>query len=311
MNKLTRQVTLFLGVALLTTIVYAGLVAFAGPKSHYFNSDGVSIHYSDEGQGTPVILVHGFAANANLNWRIPGIIDLLKQDYRVIAIDARAHGYSGKPHEHGRYGMNMVDDIARLMDHLKIEKAHLAGYSMGGFLSLAFAGKYPDRLLSLTQGGSGWYPRDEYPDLVTTVPASLDQGNGLEPIVRFMEPPDAWFRELRIPVVNFVLCWVNDEKAMARCFQEMVDLEGSEEQLRANRVPTLTIMGTKDPLRKSAEMITGRAANHRTHWIEGADHLSTLGSPTYLAEFKQAFRSFLAENDRAILAANRTSDRLF
>ncbi len=89
---------------------------------------------------------------------------------------------------------------------------------------------------------------------------------------------------------------------MARCFQEMVDLEGSEEQLRDSRIPTLTIMGTKDPLRKAAEFISGRAPNQRTHWIEGADHLSTLGNPAYLAEFTEAFTSFLAEQERVRIA---------
>lgn len=299
-----RQIAAFAALLLLVALAYAGLVAFAGPEGNYFDSAGVPIHYTDEGAGTPIILVHGFAANANLNWRIPGIVDRLARDYRVITMDARAHGRSGKPHEPGQYGMTMVDDIARLMDHLGIKRAHLAGYSMGGFLSLAFAGRYPERLLSLTQGGSGWYPREEYPDLVRTVPASLDSGGGLEPIVRFMEPPDALFREARIKVVNFVLCRVNDEQAMARCFQEMIDLEGSEEQLRRNTVPSLTIMGTKDPLRKSAEFISGRAGNHRTHWIEGADHLSTLGDPRYLAEFTNALTEFVGEQTRTRLAAH-------
>lgn len=302
MHRRRVQIIAFAGIAMCVTIVYAVTIALRGPAGQYFVSDEVPIYFTDEGSGVPVILVHGFAANANLNWRLPGIVDSLASDYRVITMDARAHGRSGKPHEAGQYGMQMVDDIANLMDHLKIEQAHLVGYSMGGFLSLAFAGRYPERLLSLSQGGSGWYPREEYPDLVTTVPAALDEGKGLEPIVRFMEPPNAWFRETRIKVVNQVLCWVNDETAMARCFQEMVDLEGSEEQLRRNTVPAITIMGTKDPLRKSAEFISERAGNHRTHWIEGADHLSTLGNPAYLADFKTTLKSFIDEQTHFVLA---------
>ncbi len=269
---------------------------FRGPEGEYFDSAGARIHYTDEGSGVPVILVHGFAANANLNWRLPGIINRLKKEYRVIAMDTRAHGFSDKPHDTGKYGMNMVDDVARLMDHLKIEKAHLAGYSMGGFISLAFAGKYPERLLSLTQGGSGWYPRGEYPDLVQTVPKSLEAGTGFEPIVRFMEPKDAWFLERRIKTINFFLCWMNDEVAMGRCFGEMETLEGSEEQLKAKTFPSLGIMGTKDPLRKSAEFMVERAGNHKLHWIEGADHMTTLGNRKYVAEFTQTLVDFLAEN---------------
>ncbi len=296
MKNPKRQITLFVLLSLLVTFGYVGLVVLRGPEGAYLDSNGVRIHYTDEGSGTPVILVHGFAATGNLNWRMPGIIDKLKQEYRVVSMDARAHGYSDKPHESGMYGMNMADDVARLMDHLKIEKAHLVGYSMGGFISLAFSGKYPERLLSLTQGGSGWYPRGQYPDLVQTVPASLRAGTGLEPIVRFMEPKDSWFLEQRIPLINFFLCAVNDEVAMGHCFAELEKLEGSEEQLRNNKVPSLTIMGTEDPLRKSAEWMEGLAGNHRTHWIEGANHLTTLSDPRYVRDFTSALLTFLKEN---------------
>lgn len=299
MNKPSRQITVFVILAAVITLGYAALVVLRGPEGNYFDSGGVPIHYTDEGEGVPVILVHGFAANSNLNWRLPGVIDRLAKHYRVVTMDARAHGYSGKPHEAGKYGMNMADDIARLMDHLKIEKAHLVGYSMGGFISLAFAGKYPERLLSLTQGGSGWYPKGQYPDLVQTVPASLKAGTGLEPIVRFMEPKDSWFLEQRIPVVNFFLCTINDEVAMGHCFAELEALEGSEDQLRNNKVPSLTIMGTDDPLRKAAEWMEGLAGNHKTHWIEGANHLTTLADPKYVADFTQALVAFLSENTPA------------
>lgn len=306
MHKPPRQIFGFVALIAVVLVGYVGLVMFRGPEGQFFDSAGVQIHYTDEGSGVPVVLVHGFAANSNLNWRMPGIVDRLKDNgYRVVAMDTRAHGYSGKPHEAGAYGMTMVDDIARLMDHLHIEKAHLAGYSMGGFLSLAFAGKYPERLLSLTQGGSGWYPKNDYPELVHTVPASIKAGTGLEPIIRFMEPKDAMFSELRIPIVNFILCMTNDEEAMGLCFSELPNLEGTEEQLRASEVPSLSIMGTKDPLRKSAEyMVEYQAGNHATHWIEGADHMTTLGDPVYGADFTQTFIDFLAANTpKEMLAA--------
>ncbi|MBI1321234.1 MAG: alpha/beta fold hydrolase [Candidatus Hydrogenedens sp.] len=140
MHKTRVQIAVFAALAVLTTLFYLSLVLFVRVPGHYFDSNGARLYYTDEGQGEPVVLVHGFAADGHLNWRLPGVVDLLKQDYRVITLDARAHGKSAKPHEHGQYGMEMVDDIARLMDHLGIEKAHLAGYSMGGFLSLSVCG---------------------------------------------------------------------------------------------------------------------------------------------------------------------------
>jgi len=300
----------FAGLLLLTIAGYVALVLFVRAPGETFVSDGQTMYYTDQGEGEPVVLVHGFAADGHLNWRMSGIVDALKRDFRVITLDARAHGRSAKPHESGQYGMQMVEDIANLMDHLDLDRAHIGGYSMGGFLSLSFAGRYPERVLSLVQGGSGWYPPDEYPDLIQTVPASLDSGGGLEPIVRFMEPEDSWFREFRIAFANTFLCWMNDEQAMARCFEEMATLEGTEEQLRNNRIPAISITGTEDPLREAAENVGERGGNFTVHWIEGADHLSTLSHPRYAREFARVMRDFLREHAASSQLAEGQSSTL-
>src|SRR5690349_10160902 len=95
-----------------------------------FNSNGVRIHYYVEGKGEPVLLIHGFAVNAQLQWGLPGIIKDLAKDHRVITLDLRGHGKSDKPTEVKQYGTEMVEDVVRLLDHLKIKKAHVVGYSM-------------------------------------------------------------------------------------------------------------------------------------------------------------------------------------
>jgi pimeloyl-ACP methyl ester carboxylesterase len=265
-----------------------------GPTGHFFEHDGVTLHYTDEGKGIPVLLVHGFAANGHLNWRFPGVTGILKKHYRVITMDCRGHGRSSKPQHHGAYGMNMVDDMAALLDHLEIRRAHIVGYSMGGFLGLAFAGKYPDRLITLTQGGSGWYPRDKYPALVQTVPAALDAGEGFEPIVRFMEQHNPLLLEQRIRFINRLLCRFNDCAAMARCFDEMQLLEGTEEQLRSSTVPHLTIMGTADPLRDAADYLCSIGkATHTMFWIERADHTTTLAKRAHARTFTQKLIDFI------------------
>ena len=238
------------------------------------------------------------------------MVDALKQEYRVITLDTRAHGRSAKPHEHGRYGMAMVEDIRCLMDELGIEKAHLAGYSMGGFVSLSFAGRYPERLYSLVLGGSGWYPEEAYPDLIRTVPASLDSGGGLEPIVRFMEPETSWFREARIFAANRFLCWMNDTHAMARCFEEMPLLEGTDAQLRANLIPAITITGTDDPLRESSENAMEFGGNFRGHWIDGANHTTTLANPAYAWQFTRAMVEFIREHSDTAQIADAQSSTL-
>src|SRR5437016_4213727 len=98
---------------------------------------GVAINYIVEGNGSPVVLIHGFASSLQGNWRGPGIVDALtRSSHRVIALDCRGHGQSGKPHDPAAYnGTAMADDVIALIDHLGVTQTDLIGYSMGGFLA--------------------------------------------------------------------------------------------------------------------------------------------------------------------------------
>jgi pimeloyl-ACP methyl ester carboxylesterase len=120
-----------------------------------FDSAGVSIHYEVFGEGQPIVLVHGFAANLQLNWVASGWIDTLRPLRQVIAIDCRGHGESEKPYDPSAYGEAMEDDVIRLMDHLKIQTADLFGYSMGGRISLGLLARYPRRFSRAILGGVG------------------------------------------------------------------------------------------------------------------------------------------------------------
>jgi pimeloyl-ACP methyl ester carboxylesterase len=128
----------------------------SGPGSvpindQYFDSAGVRIRYVSVGQGKPVILIHGWAADAEM-W--DSLIQDLSHDYRVIALDCRGHGKSDKPTDPKQYGMEMVNDIVRLMDHLGFAKAHIVGYSMGGSIALKMLTVRPERFLTAVIGGS-------------------------------------------------------------------------------------------------------------------------------------------------------------
>ena len=113
----------------------------------YFDSAGIRIFYTVEGTGTPLILVHGLAANADLNWRRPGVTRTLAQDFQVISFDLRGHGLSDKPDEPDKYGVQMVDDI---IPHGPLKfPCTCGGYSLGGFLALKAVTMHPDRSLAL------------------------------------------------------------------------------------------------------------------------------------------------------------------
>jgi pimeloyl-ACP methyl ester carboxylesterase len=251
-----------------------------------FDSNGVRIHYWDEGKGTPVILVHGFAADALFNWRLPGVIRVLRKRYRVISLDLRGHGRSDTPTDCTAYGVEMVEDVRRLMDHLSLEKVHLFGYSMGGFITMDFVGRHPERLLSACIGGAGWFPEGEYPEILQTLPASLDGGTGHLPIIQWLEGTGGPLKQLRQRFSNWCICFYNPNcAAMARCFESLATLHGSEEAVRNNKVPVLCYVGTRDPLRIATDNLIGRASCLETLYIDGADHTTTLAWRPYRKQF--------------------------
>ena len=121
-----------------------------------FDSAGVKIHYTVQGKGEPVILIHGLYSNGKMNWDMPGTSALLAKHFQVVTLDCRGHGLSDKPEAADAYGINMVEDVVRLMDHLKIPKTRVAGYSMGGMIAMKLAVTHPERVTSIVLGGMGW-----------------------------------------------------------------------------------------------------------------------------------------------------------
>jgi pimeloyl-ACP methyl ester carboxylesterase len=118
-------------------------------------SDGVKIHYLEAGRGSPVVLVHGYTGTAEGNWFRNGVAEALAANHRVVAIDCRGHGKSEKPRDPARYGPQMAKDVLELMDHLKIDKAHVHGYSMGGYIVTQLLAMAPERFRTASYGGSG------------------------------------------------------------------------------------------------------------------------------------------------------------
>ncbi len=133
----------------------AAAAAFAdGKASHheFKTADGVKIHYMVLGKGTPVILIHGYTGSAEGNWFRNGIADALARKHRVVALDCRNHGQSDKPQPGGP---GRAEDVIELIDHLKIQKAHFHGYSMGGGIVGRLMALIPDRFITAGFGGSG------------------------------------------------------------------------------------------------------------------------------------------------------------
>ena len=119
----------------------------------FATSDGTKLHYVEMGRGTPVILIHGAGGSAVGNWFTNGIAPKLAETNRAIGLDMRAHGLSedGPPGGRGK----MADDVIEFMDAQGIKKAHIAGYSMGGGVTLTLLVDHPERFITASFHGSG------------------------------------------------------------------------------------------------------------------------------------------------------------
>jgi pimeloyl-ACP methyl ester carboxylesterase len=143
----------FLSSVLFLLLMTGASLAQSKPKEAFFTtSDGVKIHYYVMGKGTPVVLIHGYTGTAWGNWFANGIAPALAKNHLVVALDNRNHGKSDKPQLNGP---GKAQDVVELMDHLKIQKAHLHGYSMGGAMTAQLLTMIPERILSAGFGGSG------------------------------------------------------------------------------------------------------------------------------------------------------------
>jgi pimeloyl-ACP methyl ester carboxylesterase len=289
----------------LTSVVHAArlgarFLAERGPRRDSFDSDGVPIHFTDIGSGNPVVLIHGFAVNGVLNWRLPGVTRALASDRRVISVDLRGHGRSGKPHDPAQYGVNMTRDIVRLLDHLGLDAAHIAGYSLGGYVTLKVATVAPDRVRSASLLGSGW-ERPENSALLEALPKladALEAGRGVGPIAGNLgearSKPGLGHRLW----VKLMTRYFNDQRALIGVIRSVPDLAVTEVELRRLDVPLCSIVGGNDPLIESAEAMASVVSDHAITVVPDADHIQAPARP----ELHRALAAFLRRVDASACA---------
>lgn len=269
-----------LALAMLTT----GLPGWAGEG--FVEKDGIKIRYTVQGEGEPVVLIHGFGVNPAIQWDIPGVTPALAKDFKVITIDNRGHGRSSKPRDPDKYGMEMVEDVIRLLDHLDIRKAHLVGYSMGSFITQKIMTTHPDRVLSATLGGAGWVEKMDT-TFVEGLAADLEAGRGVGLLMDRLTPPGKpKLNAEQLKGVNQMFGLLNDPKALAAVLRGWKQLAVSEAALKSCTVPTLALIGSDDPLKDGVDALPGRLKNLRVVVIRGADHMDTYGRPEFIKELQ-------------------------
>lgn len=279
-------------------LVMLALTAPAVTGDARFDSNGVSIRYIDQGNGDPVVLLHGFSRNVEMNWIQPGIVDALARDFRVIAIDCRGHGQSDKPDAIDAYGIEMVNDVMRLLDHLEIESAHLVGYSMGGRIALKTATMDPQRVCGLTliaAGRSRAHDHDpqesaqeheqETENLWDRVADALEEGQGIAPLVRLLfDGSAATLSDEQIAEINAQSMIDNDAAALAHIARRYREFATSSKVLRELPMPVTAIIGSSDPFLPDVNVLQDHIDSMRLVILDGADHVSVLSNPSFLPE---------------------------
>ncbi len=273
-------------------------------QDKYFDSNGVSIHYIDQGAGVPIVLVHGRGGSLQ-GWIDNGVLPNLAKDYRVIAFDLRGHGLSAKPHTQQQYGKEMALDIIRLMDHLGIDKAHIIGYSPGANIVAQLLVLHPERFITATLGGSAgrfrWTAND---DEIVEREASETERLGFSPSFDIrISPPNtvkATDEEIKKRSAAALVNPAGDRFAMAAIIRSSRDQIISPEQAAAVKVPTLGIAGSKDTFLSKLQDLKQLRPGLQLVIVENGTHAGE-GDTRKRPEFIAAIRQFIASNTQAPL----------
>ncbi|QPF88229.1 alpha/beta fold hydrolase [Bradyrhizobium genosp. L] len=235
-----------------------------------FHHGDVEIAYIDEGEGEPIVLVHGFASSKNVNWIYPTwVSDLAKAGRRVIALDNRGHGESTKLYDSDEYEIAiMASDVIALMDHLGIARADVMGYSLGSRMTAILARQQPERLRSAILGGIG---------------IGLIEGGGPgENVAEALEA--ASLDDVTDPVGRTFRAFADqtrsDRAALAACLRGSRRLM-TRDEAAGIRVPVLIAVGSNDEIAGSAAALGRIIPGAEVLDIPNRDHMRAVGDKVY------------------------------
>ena len=233
-------------------------------------SEDVNIAYQVQGEGEPILLIHGFASNSRINWQSTGWIDLLtKAGRQVIAIDNRGHGKSDKPHDAERYrSSEMARDSSNLITHLGHEMVDVMGYSMGARLTALLGINHPAQTRSLVIAGLAG-------NMITGV-------GGSEEIVAALRAPSlARAKGVQGKAFRaFAEHTGSDLEALAACMSAHRVLV-SEEELGKITAPTLVVAGDEDDIAGSVGTLVDAIPFSEGIVLPGKDHMKAVGDKTF------------------------------
>jgi pimeloyl-ACP methyl ester carboxylesterase len=241
----------------------------------FINNHGIKIHYEVEGQGSPLVLVHGYTRSLE-DWRNFGFVTELKNYYQLILIDVRGHGQSDKPDNLNAYSLKtMAEDVITIMDELNIKRAHYLGYFMGGIIGFyGIARYYLPRLNSLILGGFTAYLDEkslqERQEILNLTQSAVEKG--MQVIISTFEQVFGTKLEQSYYMSLNPRALLSIQKNSIEAFSEGVD----DEITAKINVPCLFYVGESDlrlkGAKKTSNKITGAkfiSLPQLNHWAAG------------------------------------------
>ena len=243
---------------------HCGLASAPNAQDRFFDSDGVRLRYQVSGHGPPVVLIHGFGETLEC-WETAGVNQALTPHFRVIVLDVRGHGQSGKPHDPRSYGPSLATDVVRLLHQVGATKAHIVGYSLGALIALEIAAHHQESALSVVLGGAGWIAPEALEDLREQADA-LENGGG----------PSRNRDEIR---------------ALASLLRGLQVL--GDDDVRRISVPIAALVGANDRFLSDVRRLSNALPGVHVVVIPEASHATALDDPA----FAEALLAFLRKQE--------------
>jgi pimeloyl-ACP methyl ester carboxylesterase len=267
--------------------------SFAPDRS--FDSNGVRIRYIEQGQGAPIVLIHGYTGTLERHWVNSGVFTDLAKRYRVIALDCRGHGRSDKPTTADAYGVEMARDVVRLLDHLDIGRAHVVGFSMGAFIAGYLATNNADRLLSATFVAHHplrkWTAADKTEAEASAI--DLESETPFRRLILAVASPDAPPSEGDVRKLSQGLAAANSPSGLAAYHRGLHGLVVTDTAVAAIQLPVLGIIGSRDPSLEGMHELKMILPALSLAVVDGAEHGGDRGVLRHPA-FLEKLRSFLS-----------------
>ena len=243
------------------------VATLATAPDQQFTAGDLTLRYRDIGTGDPIVFIHGYTATLE---SMLGIANALPPEHRKIALDVRGFGRSTKFGEATQFGQKMVDDVIALMDHLKIQRAHLVGHSMGALISANVASRYPARVSSASLVAGPFWGEPDITTESTRWTTDLQKGNGLVNFMLWLLPGT---NPQMATTMNAGILKANDLPSLTASMQALPKLsitslkDGSK---------VLLVAGTVDPLFPLSTAFAQKTPGAKMLEIQGANHISVI-----------------------------------